>query len=942
MTQRLPPQPGEWIDRSRTIEFVFEGKTYPAFVGDTVSSALWAMGERVLGRSFKYHRPRGILSHANQDVNVMLEDGTRTNLRGDVLPVEAGMVLKAVNRLGSVERDFYAVLDWLSPFLPVGFYYKTFHRPKALFPFWEGVIRRMAGLGALSPHAPRSETTKRHAYCDVLVVGAGPAGLSAALTASQGGARVILVDENPRIGGTLSYDHGGEKHALDTLRALQARIANEANIRVCVNTTALGYYADHLVPLACPNGLEKVRASKVIIASGAFEQPAVFRNNDLPGVMLGSAAQRLIHRYAVKPCERAVVLAGHDLARRVTLDLIAAGVEIAAYVELRETADCRWAEQRGIPVYRGYCVYEAYGKKSVEGVEVCLWDGQGRADVTRKHRIACDGVVMSVGWAPAAALLYQSGCQMRFDETRQQFLPARLAEGIYAAGRVNGNFGLEAALADGERAARNALGLAIGSDRVDDAGYSHPWPIIDHPRGKNFIDFDEDLQLEDFANAIQESFDNIELLKRFTTVGMGPSQGKHSNMNAIRVLSRIRNQPIAEVGTTTSRPFFHPVPLGLLAGRSFDPERLTPLHAWHLAHEATWVSLGGWQRPAFYGSDRASAIVDEVMAVRTAAGLIDLSTLGKFEIRGPQAGLFLERFYTGHYQNQAIGSTRYAMLLDETGVMVDDGIVARLAEDFYYVTASTSNAAAVYREMTRCQQIWGLDATIINLTGSYGALNLAGPLAPQILAALLSKHRLERLNGAEQLEIAGVVCRLLHVRFVSEIAYEIHAPARAMLALWEAIHSEGAPHGLKPFGIEAQRVLRLEMGHFIIGHDTDGLTHPFEVGLDWALAHDKPDYLGYRSLRILKRKPLKKRLVGFTLTQPPDVLPDECCLVLRDGAIVGRVTSIAHSPTLNRTIGLAYVAAEDAVPGATFVIRHQHGMDILATVVPRPFVGEAR
>ena len=940
MSLRLPPQPGEWIDRNKPVSFSFEGKTCSGFAGDCVTSALWAEGERLLGRSFKYHRPRGILSLANHDINVMLEDDTRINLRGDVLPLEDGMRLNAVNTLGGVRGDKYAVLGWLAPLLPAGFYYKAFHRPKALFPFWESVIRRMAGLGRMKPHTLRGLAVKTHLHCDVLVVGAGPAGISAALTAAANGAEVILADENAHTGGTLGYDHDGSADALALLQRLQAQLAVQSKILSLPAHTAVGWYADHLVPLAGPQGMVKVRAGKVIVAGGAFEQPAVFRNNDLPGVMLGSAAQRLIHRYAVKPFHKAVVLGGNDQAQRVALDLLATGVEVAAFVDLRADADCSALIQRGVPVYRGHCIMEATGRQQVEGVRVAPWDGRGKADPASAIFIPCDGVAMSVGWAPAAALLYQAGTRMRFDDACQQFVPETLAPGIFAAGRINGVYGLQECLADGERAALAALGKPADNALPVTAGASHPWPIVAHDQAGNFLDFDEDLQLKDFANAAQESFDNIELMKRFTTVGMGPSQGKHSNMNAIRVLAKLRDEPIAKVGSTTARPFFHPVPLGHLAGRTFHPERRTPLHDWHTAHGATFTTVGVWQRPAYYGTDKAAAVAAEAAAVRAAAGMIDVGTLGKFEVRGPQAGEFLERFYTGHFIRQRVGSTRYALLLDESGVMVDDGVVARFAENCYYVTASTSNAAAVYREMTRRLQTWGLDATIVNLTGSVGALNLAGPRAQDILQPLTPVDLATLANGgAVETTVAGVAARVINVRFVADLAYEIHAHAADIAPLWQAVFAAGQPHGLRPFGTDTQRLLRLEMGHFIVGHDTDGLTHPLEAGLDWALANDKAFYIGQRSLQIQARKPLTKTLVGFTLEAGAHPLPEECCLVIRDGGIAGRITSIARSPTLNQVIGLAYVAPQDATPGSRFTIRHQNGSDITATVVATPFAG---
>lgn len=938
---RLPQRSGEWIKRDKTIQFSFEGKTFTAYEGDTVTSALWAAGVRVLGRSFKYHRPRGILSLANHDINIMVEDGTNINMRADVLPVVEGMNLRAVNTAGGVNSDRFSLLGLLAPFLPAGFYYKAFHTPKVLFPFWENIIRRLAGLGVMNPKAPRVVTPKYHRHCDVLVIGAGPAGLSAALSAARHGARVILADENAELGGTLSYDQASSTETLALLQRLRSEVAEQPNIEVHLSSYAAGYYSNHFVPLASPKGITKVRAGKIIVASGAFEQPAVFHNNDLPGVMLGSAVQRLIHRYAVKPFSRCVVLVGHAHGYRVVQDLLDTGIEVVGVVDLR--LDSEWVDLPGIPVFRGHCIESAIaqpGNKGIAAVRITPWAGQGQAGASRSATIPCDGVVMSVGWAPAAALLYQSGSKMRFDNDCQQFVPDQLPAGVYAAGRINGVYELHDCLTDGERAGLAAVGIESSAIIPATPAASHPWPMVEHPKNKNFVDFDEDLQLKDFANAAQESFDNIELMKRFTTVGMGPSQGKHSNMNAIRILARLRNEPIEKVGSTTARPFFHPVPMGHLAGRSFHPERRTPLHAWHAAQQATFTTVGVWQRPAYYGNDKSAAIQAEATAVRKAAGLIDVGTLGKFEIRGPQAGEFLERLYTGHFINQRIGSTRYALLLDESGVVVDDGIVARFTQDFYYVTASTSNAAAVYREMLRNLQLWGLNVTIVNLTGSHSALNLAGPLSTTLLQTLTDIDLKQLTQGAATMTtVAGVTARIINVRFVAEQAYEIHAAAQDISTIWEAIYSAGHPQGLRPFGTDTQRLLRLEMGHFIIGQDTDGLTQPLELGLEWALANDKPFYIGQRSLQIQAKKLAKKKLVGFTLEHPPATLPDECCLVLSEGQIVGRITSIAHSPTFNKVIGLGYVAIQDAVKGSHFTIRHQDGSDVVATVAPLPFTG---
>lgn len=953
---RLPEVAGEWIDRRRPVMFSFEGEPYVGFAGDTVTSALWAAGVRVLGRSFKYHRPRGVLSMANHDVNAMMQDGTKLNLRADVTPLREGMNLVAVNTFGGLKKDRARFLDHLSPLLPVGFYYKTFHSPKWMFPRWEKMIRALAGFGTVKFDTPRIRTPKRYDFTDVLVVGAGPSGLSAALAAAKAGAKVVIVDENAGVGGSLGYNRGAEDEPLTVLANLMEAVKAEPNIDLRLGTVAAGYYADHWVPLVDEDRMTKMRARAVIVASGAYEQPAVFHNNDLPGVMLASAAQRLIYRYAVKPMNEAVVLVANTDGYRACLDLHRHGVKVAAVVDLRHEGEASAygarVERMGIPVFRGHCVYEAVpnrGKTGVAGAVICRLSQAGEPEPRTAVTLPCDGIAMSVGWAPAASLLYQASARMRYAAEVQQFVPQALPPGIFAAGRVNGVYTLRNKLKDGERAGLAAAAyLGIGRVEVPAAppaeGVSptHPYPIFDHPKGKNFVDFDEDLQLKDFLNAVQEGFDNIELLKRYTTVGMGPSQGKHSNMNAVRILARITGQDIMEIGTTTARPFFHPVPMSHLAGRGFHPERLTPLHERHKAAGARFMQAGAWLRPEYYpvpSKTRAEAIREEVKAVRTAVGLIDVGTLGKMEVYGPDAGEFLERVYTGRFANMKVGTTRYAVMLDESGVIIDDGVVARLSEQMFYFTTTTSGSVAVYRELTRLNTMWRLNVGIVNATGAYGAINLAGPRSREVLAALtdldVSEQAFPFLAVREGL-VAGIPARLMRVGFVGEIGYEIHVPADCTLHVWDSMMEAGKRFGIRPFGVEAQRMLRLEKGHIIIGQDTDGLTTPYEANLGWAVKMDKRFFIGQRSLRILQKKPLKQILVGFLLDEG-GLAPKECHLIISGNRIVGRVTSVGYSEALGRVVGLAFIDPALSQPGTRFSIRVDGGTLVTAQVVRTPF-----
>ena len=573
------------------------------------------------------------------------------------------------------------------------------------------------------------------------------------------------------------------------------------------------------------------------------------------------------------------------------------------------------------------------------------------AITAKKITLECDGIAMSAGWAPAGALLYQAGTAMQFDYAVQQFVPSRIPDGIFAAGKVNGIFELEQRINDAKRAANEALrylGLSapeVVTERHVGASPSHAYPMVPHDKGKNFVDFDEDIQIKDFVNAAKEGFDNIELMKRFTTVGMGPSQGKHSNMNAIRILAKIRNLPVEKIGTTTSRPFFHPTPIGHLGGRGFHSHRLTSLHQWHADHGAVFTDIGAWKRAAYYpavGQTKEDAIQTEAMAVRQTAGIIDGSSFGKIEVHGPDAAEFLERFFTGVYATQKVGSCRYVMLLDESGVIVDDGIASRLADDLFYLSVGTSNAAAVYREMQRSQQMWQLDLGLVNVTGAFGAINIAGPAAREILATLTDldlSYESFPISSVRESIVAGVEARLIRVAFVSDVGYELHIPMVQVPQVWQALLDAGKKHGIRPFGSDTQRLLRLEMGHAMPGVDTDGLTNPFEIGAEWALKMSKAYFIGQRSLQILAKKPLRKRLVAFVLAENfKGEMPMDCNLVLEGREILGRVTSIGYSKFIDRCIGLAFVTPAKTAIGAQFQIRTDNGSSVTATVVKTPFL----
>lgn len=949
--RRSEAGPREWIDRHRTLQFTFEGTRYEAFAGDTITSALLANGVQLLGRSFKYHRPRGALSMANHDINAMFATADDTNVRGDVTPVTDGLDVRPVNVRGSLARDADRHLDRFGRFLPAGFYYKAFHKPRWLFPYWERLIRRRAGLGAVDTAWTPKRRPKRYGYCDVLVVGGGPAGLQAALSAAEAGLDVLLVEENPHLGGSLDHQWATDPAATAPRDELLGAVAANPDIRVLTSAVALGFYTDHWVPVSTPEGIMKVRARGVVLATGVIEQPAVFRNNDLPGVLMASAAQRLMHRFGVQACERAVMQVNNPEGFAAAEDLRRAGVQLQAVVASGPgvaEADAAILLEAGVPVHFGWAIIEAHGNSAVDAATIVPVDNHGVPDQEHARRIDCDGVITSAGWAPAGHLLYQAGGRFSYDDTLEMPVPVAWPETVVPAGRMNGVFPLDGQRADGRDAA-GRLAAALAGEPVPDAGHhrdsrghASPWPVVPHPQGRDFVDFDEDLQYKDLIQGAREGFDNVELLKRFTTVGMGPSQGKHSNLNAFRILARYLGQGMDATGTTTARPMYHPVRLEDLAGRRMRPWRETPVQPRHGELGGFLMEAGEWERPSFYGEEAHAeqVIAGEVTAVRTGVGIIDVSTLGKIEVLGPDAATLLDGSYTMRQGNLRAGLTRYALRTDDTGVIVDDGVVGRLAEDHYYLTATSSHAEGTYQTLTRHALEWGLDVHVVNRTGQLGALNLAGPLSRRVLEPVvdvdLSETALPRL-GMTDARVCGEWARLLRVGFVGELGYEIHAPVATMARIWDALMDAGAPLGIRPFGVDTQRVLRLEKGHIIVGQDTDGLTNPFEAAMPWAVHLKKPWFVGRPALAHLKGGEQRKLARFVMAADPAQPLPRESHLVIRDGAIAGRVTSIARSPTLGRPIGLAMVDRDLAEAGRTLSIRGDGGHMLAAEVVTETF-----
>jgi sarcosine oxidase subunit alpha len=953
MTARLNAPWGTRIDRSRKTSFTFDGERIEGFGGDSIASAMAGADRWILSRSFKYHRPRGILTMAGQDANTLVQLPDEPNVRADLRPVSEGMKVTAQNVSGTAQKDRLAILDRLGRFLPVGFYYRSFFGPgkNAWLNFWEPRIRESAGLGKVDATIAPGHYIRENLHVDVLVVGAGPAGLSAAIAAAKAGAGVLVVDPNPETGGALTYARfAPDNDAERTLRDLREKAAALPNLRILTSATCNGWFTDNFLPVLQGDCLYRVRADQVVVASGSHEQPLIFRNNDLPGIMLSSAAQRLMRHYGVRPGRQAAIFAGNRDGYLAALDLLEAGVGIAAVLDPSDTPACpesaRRLAARGVRIVANAAITEALGTAGNRHIRAVQFSAPGHDAQT----IDCDALIVAAGYTPSYQLPLNAGAKLDYDDDSRQFMLNRLPGKMHLAGSAAGYFELSAVLRSGEIAGAKAATEAGFDTSVPDSiadAYAHamnpPRKIISHPGGRDFVDFDEDLQVKDIRNAVADGYRELELVKRYSTVGMGPSQGRHSALATARIVAEMTDRKVADVGITTSRPPFGPEKLGLLAGPHHVAYRHTAIHAEHVADNAKLTPAGNWWRPLYYGNTRSvsETMAHEVNLVRNKVGMLDVSTLGKLAIRGPDAGLFLDRIYTMAHAKQPTGRVRYCLMLNDMGSIIDDGVAFRVSETEFYVTATTGAVARVFSEMLLLNAQWGMRVDIQNVTAAFAAINVTGPLARDVLEAMggdidLSAEAFPYLQGRVGM-IGGCPVRVMRIGFTGELSYELHVPQSCGRALWRRLKEVGKPFGLEPYGLEASRVLRLEKGHIIIGQDTDALSSPAELDMGWALSKTKQRYLGKTAVEARNGLGLKRKLCGFELPADHGIRLAESCLVLHRGRPAGFVTSTVHSPTLGKWIGLAYAHPEQAVPGAVLRLRGLCGTELDAAVVAMPF-----
>ncbi|QOF70221.1 sarcosine oxidase subunit alpha [Aminobacter sp. SR38] len=962
---------------AKTARFTFDGKSMTGLAGDTVASALLANGVHLVGRSFKYHRPRGILSAGSEEPNALVtvsRDAARKtpNVRATVQELYDGLTVASQNRWPSLSFDVGAVNDIASPMFSAGFYYKTFMWPKAAWhKFYEPNIRAAAGLGVAPDQPDPDHYSALYAHCEVLVLGGGAAGLAAALAAAETGVRVIICDEQAEFGGALRYEKGAVIDGQDGWSWAQAAVAKLAamdNVTVLSRTTAFGYYAQNFVGLvervtdhlARPGRDEprerlwQVRAKRVVIATGAIERHMVFANNDRPGVMLASAARTFLNHYGVVVGRQIGVYTANDSAYAAAIDLKKAGVGVAAVVDLRDNPSGPLVDEAralGIEVNHGRAVTSVNGSQRIKSMTVQAKGGGA------ERTIAVDALLMSAGWTPSVHMFSQSRGKVAFDDATKRFLPGTYAQDCVSVGACNGSDSLEdtvaQALEAGANAARDA-GAKSSKGVTLKVEASEGWTggMLGSGPGagagttvKAFVDFQNDVTAKDIRQAVHEGMRSIEHVKRFTTNGMATDQGKTSNMHGLAIAAEALNKDIPAVGLTTFRAPYTPVTFGAIVNHArhglFDPTRKTPTHSWAESHGAVFEDVGQWKRAWYFpraGEDMHKAVDRECVTVRKSAGLFDASTLGKIEVVGPDAARFMELLYTNPWEKLEVGRCRYGIMLREDGFIYDDGVVGRLAQDRFHVTTTTGGAARVMNHMEDYLQTEfpDLDVWLTSVSEQWAVIAVQGPNSRDIIAPLvegidMSDEAMPHMSVREG-KICGVPTRLFRMSFTGDRGFEVNVPADYGRAVWEALWAEGQKHGACAYGTEAMHVLRAEKGYIIVGQDTDGTVTPNDAGLDWAVGKKKTDFVGIRGMTrpdlVAKGR---KQLVGLKTKDPRTVLEEGAQIVENPKQaipmkMIGHVTSSYWSANCDRSIAMGLVLGGRDRIGETLYVPMPHGV----------------
>ena len=956
------------LNQTKKIGFTFDGKKYYGFEGDTLASALLSNGVHLFGRSFKYHRPRGIISAGCEEPNgiVQLEinEFTEPNRRATEVVLYEGLVAKSQNRWPSLNYDLGAINDLLSPFFPAGFYYKTFMWPPKFWKTYEYFIRRAAGLG----HAPKKDDPHKyehyHYHCDTLIVGSGVSGLYAAKIAAAKNLKVLLVEQEDQLGGAiLSSNNHENKINTNSQTEWKNKILDELkklkNVKIITSTTLFAYmhynYLLAIQDLQPNNGKNKknsirqvvwkIRAKKVILATGSIERPLTFNNNDRPGIMLANSVSKYLNGYGVNLGKEIVIFTNNDSAYQTAMDFHHQNINIAAIVDVRNDIEGdlpKTVKKLGIKIYSGSIISNTTGRRKIKTVHI------KKINDTNVEIINCDLLCMSGGWTPTVHLFTQSRGKLKFRDEDSCFVPDQAYQKTISIGACNGTFDLKNILKETYTSVNDFLneeekildGELYDAEKINIGKQENAWIVNKEniSKSKMFVDFQNDVTAKDIKTALSEGFQSIEHVKRYTTNGMATDQGKTSNVNALGIISELTGQDISHLGTTTFRLPYTPVTFGAMAGRFvkefFDVERKTPMHSWHVNNNALFEDVGQWKRSWYYPKKNETmdeAVNREVKATRDSLGILDASTLGKIDLKGRDVSEFLNRIYTNAWSKLAVGKCRYGIMLGDDGMVIDDGVTTRLGDHHYLMTTTTGNAASVMSKLEDWLQTeWPeLEVYLTSVTEQFGTISLNGPNSRKIVELLFPDQDFSSESfphmSFKNLEIDKVSCRVMRISFTGEICYEINIPASYALSLWNKCIQLGKDFNITPYGTEAMHVLRAEKGYIIVGQETDGSVTPVDLDMNWIVSKKKYDFIGKRALiRSDTVKEDRKQLVGILTVDPSIVLEEGSQLVEVETSLpmpmVGHITSSYYSPNLGRSIALALVKSGTKKKGVKLIV----------------------
>ncbi len=960
MNKNLRITNSKFIDQTSRISFKFDGKTLYGFKGDTLASALLANNIHLVGRSFKYHRPRGIMTCGSEEPNGIVQVGkdpsmTEPNTRATEIELYEGLEATSQNCWPSVNFDIGAINNFFSPFIPAAFYYKTFMWPASFWEKYEYFIRKSAGLGK-SPTKPDKDIyDHKYLHCDVLIIGGGISGIIAAKTAAQNNLNTVLLDDKNNLGGTTLFQNNecfkiNNSYSSEWLKKEIESLNSFNNLTIKTRTTLAAYHSynyllarenltDHLSLIEKKDKIRqrlwKIRAKKVIIAAGAMERPLIFNNNDRPGVILSSSIKKYIDYYGVKCGQKISLFTNNDAAYETAISLSKSGVTINSVIDIRDKSNSsivKEAEKLGIKIHWRHTVVNTNGYKRISSIELMKLSDDGTAVVGNKSKEECDCLGISGGWTPRVHLFTQSGGKLKFRDTDNTFLPDKSESEQISIGSCNGDFELDDVVKNSNKSIKEFLNLnssdyenlKINCSKETDK--KNIWLLPSNkPLGKTkpFLDFQNDSTAKDVKLALREGFKSIEHVKRYTTTGMGTDQGKLSNMHALGIIAETAGVKIGELGTTTFRPPYTPLTFGAIVGRNvdefFDITRRTPMHDWHTKHNAEFENVGQWKRAWYYPIENENmheAVQRESKAARDSAGILDASTLGKIDIQGSDASEFLNRVYTNAWSKLEIGKCRYGLMLNEDGMVYDDGVTTRLSENHYIMTTTTGGAANVLSKLEDYLQTeWPeLDVYLTSVTDHYATVSICGPNSKKILSKVipdldLSDKEFPHMSFKNAL-IDNVRCRVMRISFTGEHSYEINIQSSYGKSVWEKCFEAGKEFNITPYGTETMHLLRAEKGFIIAGQDTDGTMTPVDLQMDWIISKKKYDFIGKRSLyRSDTIREDRKQLVGLLTDDPNEVLEEGAQIVSETNKqpieMLGHVTSSYFSPNLNKSIALA-------------------------------------